>query len=86
MTNNYEMELMKVVNQAQRDIMYKAMDEIDAKRTQIMDLLEKGREYFQQAQGDRFNRINDVRYKLWCKVEAYNKSIHCIWETLRAIN
>lgn len=86
MTNNYEMELMKVVNQAQRDIMYKAMDEIDAKRTQITDLLEKGREYYQQAYGDRFQRIYELRQKLWLKVEVYNKSIDCMWETLRAIN
>lgn len=80
------MELMKVVNQAQRDIIYKAMDEIDAKRTQISDLLEKGREYYHQAYGERFDRMNAVRYNLWCKVEAYNKSIHCLWETLKAIN
>lgn len=80
------MELMKVVNQAQRDIMYKAMDEIQAKSSQITDLLENGREYMQHAQYERFQRIMEIRQRLWCKVEAYNKSVNCMWDTLSAIN
>lgn len=80
MNNNYQNEITAIIQQAQRDIIYKAMDAIQVRNNQMMILLEGGRGIFEQTMGDRFSKIYAQRQKLWMKMEENSKSINTLWE------
>lgn len=72
-----------ILFKAQRDIIYKAMDAIQERNNQIEKLLENGRGIFEQATGDRFDRLSKQRDKLWLKMFENRNTISILWETLR---
>ena len=80
MNNNYQNEITAIIQQAQRDIIYKAMDAIQVRNNQMMILLEGGCGIFEQATGDRFSKIYAQRNKLWMKVEENTKTINTLWD------
>jgi hypothetical protein len=80
MNNNYQNEITAIIQQAQRDIIYKAMDTILERNNQMLNLLEGGRGIFEQVTGDRFNRIHEQRKKIWLKIEENRKSIGTLWD------
>lgn len=80
MNNNYQNEITAIIQQAQRDIIYKAMDAIQARNNQIEKLLENGREIFVHAIGDRFTKIYEQRNKLWTKITENRKTINMLWD------
>lgn len=75
MNNNYQNEITAIIQQAQRDIIYKAMDAIQERNDQMRKLLENGRGIFHQATGDRFSKIYEQRMKIWMKIDENSKSI-----------
>ena len=82
MNNNYQYEKAAILQKAQRDIIYKAIDAIAERNSQMQKLLENGRGIFEHAQGDRFSRIYEQRGKLWMKMEENSKAIGILWDTL----
>lgn len=72
-----------ILQKAQRDIMYKAMDAIQERNDQITKLLENGRVIFEQATGDRFSEIYAMRQKLWMKMDENRKSIDTLWNIVK---
>ena len=83
MNNNYQNEITAIIQQAQRDIIYKAMDAIQVRNNQMMILLEGGRGIFEQATGDRFSKIYEQRRKIWMKMEENSKSINTLWDIVQ---
>lgn len=79
MNNNYQNEFTAIIQQAQRDIIYKAMDAIQVRNNQMMILLEGGRGIFEQATGDRFSKIYEQRRKIWMKMDENRKTIDTLW-------
>lgn len=82
MIYNYQNEMAEILQKAQRDIMYKAMDAVQKRNTQILNLLENGRGIFNQTYGDRFQRLYEQRKKLWIKMEENSKTIGTLWNIL----
>lgn len=82
MNYNYQQEMAEILQKAQRDIMYKAMDAVQKRNTQILNLLENGMGILEQTSGDRFQRIIDQRRKLWIKMEENSKTIGTLWNIL----
>lgn len=82
MNNNYQYETTEILQKAQRDIIYKAIDAIQERNDQIAKLLENGFGFFQNAQGDHFTQLNELRQKLWIKMSENSKSIGILWDTL----
>lgn len=82
MIYNYQQEMAEILQKAQRDIMYKAMDAIQERNDQMTKLLENGREIFEQAMGDHFSKIYAKRQKLWMKIYENRKSIGTLWNIL----
>lgn len=80
MNNKYEREITAIIQQAQRDIMYKAMDAIQVRNNQMMILLEGGRGIFEQATGHRYDKIYEQRKKLWLKIDENRKTIDTLWD------
>lgn len=80
MNNNYQKEMAAILQMAQRDIMYKAIDAVQERNNQIMKLLNNGREILEQAIGDRFVRIYEQRRKLWMKMDENSKTIGKLWD------
>lgn len=72
-----------ILQKAQRDIMYKAMDAIQERNDQIMKLLENGRVIFEQAMGARVSEIYAMRQKLWMKMDENRKSIDTLWNIVK---
>lgn len=85
MKKNYQNEIAAIIKQAQRDIMYKAMDAIQERNSQIMKLLDQGRPILEQAYGERFGRLYDQRRLLWMKMEENSKAIAAVWDVLQEI-
>lgn len=85
MRRNYQSEIAAIIKQAQRDIMYKAMDAIQERNSRIMKLLDQGRPIFEQASGERFGRLYDQRRLLWMKMEENSKAIAAVWDVLQEI-
>lgn len=83
MNNNYQDEMATILFKAQRDIIYKAMDAIQDRNDKLSKLLENGRGIFEQAIGDRFDRLYKQRNKLWLKMSENSKTMGILWETLR---
>lgn len=83
MRRNYQSEIDAIIKQAQRDIMYKAMDAIQERNNRIMKLLDQGRPIFEQAYGERFGRLYDQRRLLWMKMEENSKAIATVWDILQ---
>ena len=83
MNNNYQNEMAAILQKAQRDIMYKAMDAIQERNDQIMKLLENGRVIFEQAMGARVSEIYAMRQKLWMKMDENRKSIDTLWNIVK---
>lgn len=83
MNNNYQNEITAIIQQAQRDIIYKGMDEVQERNSQMLKLLENGRVIFEHALGDRFRRIYEQRSKLWMKMEENSKTLGILWDTLQ---
>lgn len=82
MNNNYQNEMVAILQKAQRDIIYKAMDAIQERNDQIAKLLENGFGFFQNAHGDHFTKLNELREKLWIKMTENSKSIGILWDIL----
>lgn len=83
MNINYQYEMAEILQKAQRDIIYKAIDAIQERNNQIEKLLENGREIFEHAIGDRFTKIHEQRNKLWIKISENRKAIGILWDTLQ---
>lgn len=79
MNNKYQFEITAIIQQAQRDIIYKAMDAVQERNDQIMRLLANGRGIFEQAKGDRFDELYAQRNKLWMKTDENRKTIDTLW-------
>lgn len=71
-----------ILQKAQIDIIYKAMDAIRERNNQIEKLLENGREIFVHATGDSFTRIYEQRNKLWIKITENRNTNGILWDTL----
>lgn len=82
MNNNYQYEMAAILQKAQRDIIYKAIDAIQERNDQIAKLLENGFGFFQNAHGDRFSELNEIRQKLWIKMNENSKTIGILWDVL----
>lgn len=82
MNNNYQYEMAEILQKAQRDIIYKAMDAIQERNNQMEKLLENGREIYEHALGNRFSRLWEQRDKLWMKMAENRNSISILWDTL----
>lgn len=82
MNYNYQYEMVEILQKAQRDIIFKAIDAIAERNSQMQKLLENGRGIFDHARGDRFIRIYEQRGKLWLKMEENNRTIGTLWDTL----
>lgn len=80
MNNNYQFEINAIIQQAQRDIIYRAMDAILERNNQMMSLLEGGCGIFEQATGHRFDKIYEQRKKIWLKIEENRKTIGTLWD------
>lgn len=83
MRKNYEKEMAAIIKQAQRDILYKAMDAIQERNNRIMKLLDHGRPIYEQAYGERFGRLYDQRRLLWMKMGENSKAIADVWNILQ---
>lgn len=74
--------MAEILQKAQRDIIYKAIDAIQERNNQIEKLLENGREIFLYARCDRFTRIYEQRNKLWIKITENRNAIGILMDTL----
>lgn len=83
MKRNYQSEIAAIIKQAQREIMYKAMDAIQKRNNRILKLLEQGRPILEQTKGERFERLYELRRHLWMKMEENSKSTADIWNTIQ---
>lgn len=80
MNNNYQNEMAAILQMAQRDIIYKAIDAIQQRNDQMMTLLEKGQGILEQTMGERFERIYEQRRKIWMKIDENRKTIGKLWD------
>lgn len=80
MNNNYQNEMAAILQKAQRDIIYKAIDAVQERNDQMWKLLNNGSGIFQQVMGDRFSKIYDLRQKLWMKMEENRKTMGKLWD------
>ena len=78
MNNNYQNEITAIIQQAQREIIYNAIDAIQERNDKMMKLLVNGRGIFQQTTGDRFSNMYAQRNKLWMKIKENRKSIYTL--------
>ncbi len=69
-----------ILQKAQRDIIYKAIDAVQERNDQMWKLLNHGHGIFQQAMGDRFSKIYALRQKLWMKMEENRKTMGILWD------
>lgn len=83
MTNNYELEFTKVVKQAQCDVIYAAMDAIQAENDKMQKILQGGYDIYYHAQGESFYRIHQQRNKIWLKIHTNTKAMDLMWKTLQ---
>lgn len=80
MNNNYQNEITAIIQQAQREIIYKAMDAIQERNSQMQKLLDNGRGIYEHAIGKSFGKLYAQREKLWLKMEENSKSINTLWD------
>lgn len=83
MKKNYQNEIAAIIKQAQRDIMYKAMDAIQERNNRIMKLLHNGMPILEQAYGERWVHLYDKRRLLHMKMEENSKAIAAVWDILQ---
>lgn len=72
--------MAEILQKAQRDIMYKAIDAVQERNDQINKLLQNGMEIYLQSTGDRFTRLSEQRSKLWMKMFENSKIIGLLWD------
>lgn len=69
-----------ILQKAQRDIMYKAIDAVQERNDQINKLLQNGMEIYLQSIGDRYTRLHEQRGKLWMMMFENSKIIGLLWD------
>lgn len=85
MKHNYEFELTKVVKQAQRDVMYAALDAIQAENDNYERILNRGYELWMNSRIEKWDRIRQQRDKIWLKIHTNAKAMDLMWKTLHEL-
>jgi hypothetical protein len=76
--NEVVSELTDIVNRIRNMALNEVIEVLDERRNKLERILNNGREYWSQATGERFDRINKSRRKVWNKVFMYNDMIGII--------
>lgn len=79
-----EHEVARLEIAARREVAKRLQERTYAEYEQISKLLQSdtARTIFEQAMGERFNRIYAQREKLWLKLEVYSKMLDWTWDEI----
>lgn len=86
MNTNYQKEFDAIIRKAQREILSKAIDAIVERNSRILKILNQGRPIYEQALGERFSRIYELRRMLWMKMEENDKDTALLWDMIQELH
>ena len=70
MKNDYQIELEAIIKRAQKDALQEVNDKLEHRWEQIDRILTNGRPIWEQTNGDRFNRIFQLRRRLITRMQT----------------
>lgn len=81
---NIEHEVARLEIAARREVAKRLQERTYAEYEQISKILQSdtARTIFEQAMGQRFNRIYAQRAMLWFKLEVYSKMLDWTWDEI----
>ena len=80
MKNEYQNELEAIIKRAQRDALNEVNERLQHRWEQIDRILTNGRSIWEQANGDRFNRMFALRRALITKMMTLSEAQGVIFE------
>lgn len=78
--NEYQQRMNLAMHQYERAHIFALCDEIYEYRRTVQTLLDNGRPIFEQAVGERFQKLFDKRRELWHKLHTIDKIIDILYK------